>query len=54
VEEAEVAGAQVAATVVVADGLLDRIEAAGGGDLIAQVTYPLPSTVARSGRSCTR
>ncbi|OKI46068.1 hypothetical protein A6A27_37425 [Micromonospora sp. CB01531] len=27
------------------DGLLDRIEATGGGDLIAEVAYPLPSTV---------
>ncbi len=29
----------------ITDGLLDRIEEAGGGDLIAEVTYPLPSTV---------
>ncbi len=29
----------------ITDGLLDRIEAAGGGDLIAEVNYPLPSTV---------
>jgi cytochrome P450/thioesterase domain-containing protein len=29
----------------ITDGLLDRIEAAGGGDLIAEVTYPLPATV---------
>src|SRR5262249_40141687 len=29
----------------ITDGLLDRIEANGGGDLIAEGTYPLPPTV---------
>ncbi len=29
----------------ITDGLLDTIEAAGGGDLISAVNYPLPSTV---------
>ncbi|TML25507.1 MAG: cytochrome P450 [Actinobacteria bacterium] len=29
----------------ITEGLLDRIEAGGGGDLLAEVTYPLPATV---------
>jgi len=29
----------------IADDLLDRIEAAGGGDMLAKVAYPLPATV---------
>ncbi len=29
----------------ITDGLLDKIEASGGGDLISTVNYPLPSTV---------